>query len=163
MQVEYKHYVYTVTFIVNTTENFISHLHCNQRSSGAYHSTRATNRVNFSNVIILINSWCITILLRKATIWHENNFIIRSVNFFSFSFLFLFTLPQSKIYTPRDLQTKCRWSDACRGSNSLWTSTLDRYTKGGPPWMCGPHNVRASAEDNTGHNTDKGHTPNPRT
>ena len=29
--------------------------------------------------------------------------------------------------------------------------------------MCGQHNVRASAEDNKGHNTDKGHTPNPRT
>ena len=29
--------------------------------------------------------------------------------------------------------------------------------------MCGQHNARASAEDNTGQNTDKGHTPNPRT
>ena len=29
--------------------------------------------------------------------------------------------------------------------------------------MCGQHNVRASAKDNTGQNTDKGHTPNPRT
>ena len=29
--------------------------------------------------------------------------------------------------------------------------------------MCGQHNVRASAEDRTGQNTDKGDTPNPRT
>ena len=29
--------------------------------------------------------------------------------------------------------------------------------------MCGQHNVSASAEDNTGQNTDKGHTPKPRT
>ena len=29
--------------------------------------------------------------------------------------------------------------------------------------MCGQHNVRAFAEDNTGQNTDKGHTSNPRT
>ena len=29
--------------------------------------------------------------------------------------------------------------------------------------MCGQHNVRASAEDNTGQNTDNEHTPNPRT
>ena len=29
--------------------------------------------------------------------------------------------------------------------------------------MCGQHNVRASAEDNTGQNTDKEHTPNPTT
>ena len=28
--------------------------------------------------------------------------------------------------------------------------------------MCGQHNVRASAEDNTRQNTDKGHTPKPR-
>ena len=29
--------------------------------------------------------------------------------------------------------------------------------------MCAQHNVRASAGDSTGQNTDKGHTPNPRT
>ena len=29
--------------------------------------------------------------------------------------------------------------------------------------MSGEHNVRASAGDSTGQNTDKGHTPNPRT
>ena len=28
--------------------------------------------------------------------------------------------------------------------------------------MCGQHNVRASDEDSAGQNTDKGHTPNPR-
>ena len=28
--------------------------------------------------------------------------------------------------------------------------------------MCGQHNVRASAGDSIGQNTDKGHTPNPR-
>ena len=28
--------------------------------------------------------------------------------------------------------------------------------------MCGEHDVRASAEDNTGQNTDKGHTLNRR-
>ena len=45
--------------------------------------------------------------------------------------------------------------------------SLDQNTrqihKDGPPWMCGQHNVKASAEDNMGQNTDKGHTPNPRT
>ena len=29
--------------------------------------------------------------------------------------------------------------------------------------MCDQHNVRASAKDSTGQNTDKGHTANPRT
>ena len=28
--------------------------------------------------------------------------------------------------------------------------------------MCGQHNVMATAGDNTGQNTDKGHTPSPR-
>ena len=28
--------------------------------------------------------------------------------------------------------------------------------------MCGQHNVRTSAGDSTGENTDKGHTPNPK-
>ena len=32
------------------------------------------------------------------------------------------------------------------------------YTQRGPPWMCGQHNVRASAGDNTGQNTDNEHT-----
>ena len=31
------------------------------------------------------------------------------------------------------------------------------------PWLCGQHNVMASAGDNTGQNTDKGQTPNSRT
>ena len=45
----------------------------------------------------------------------------------------LFPLPQSRTYTPRDLQAKCRGSDVCRGRNSLWTRTLDRYTRAGFP------------------------------
>ena len=44
--------------------------------------------------------------------------------------------------------------------------SLDQNTrqihKGGPPWMYGHHNVRASAEDNTGQNTKDIH-PKPRT
>ena len=45
------------------------------------------------------------------------------------------------------------------GSNSLWTRTLDRKTRAGFP-ECVVSSVRASAEDNTGQNTD---TLNPRT
>ena len=29
--------------------------------------------------------------------------------------------------------------------------------------MCGQHNLRVFAEDNTRQNTEKGHTPNPKT
>ena len=48
------------------------------------------------------------------------------------------------------------------GINSLWTRTLDLCTRAGLP-ECSQHNVRASAGDNTGQNTGKGHTSNPRT
>ena len=34
--------------------------------------------------------------------------------------------------------------------------------KVGPPWMCGQHNGRVTAGDDTGQNTAKGQTPNPR-
>ena len=34
--------------------------------------------------------------------------------------------------------------------------------KCGPPWMSDQHNVRVTTRDNTGQNTDKGHTPSPR-
>ena len=45
----------------------------------------------------------------------------------------LFTLPQSRTYTPGTYNQNARGSDACRGSNSLWTRTLDRYTRAGLP------------------------------
>ena len=75
----------------------------------------------------------------------------------------LFTLPQSRTYTPTDLHSKCPGSEACRGDQLSLDQNTRQIHKGGPPWMCGQHNGRASAEDNTGQNTDKGHTPNPRT
>ena len=34
--------------------------------------------------------------------------------------------------------------------------------KDGAPWICGQQNVKASARDNTGQDTDKGQTPSPR-
>ena len=74
----------------------------------------------------------------------------------------LFTLPQSRTYTPATYNPNARGSDACRGSNSFLVQNTRQIHKGGPPWMCGQHNVRATAEDNTGQNTDKGYTPNPR-
>ena len=41
----------------------------------------------------------------------------------------LFTLPQSRIYTPGTCNPNAYGSDACSGSNNLWTRTLDRYTR----------------------------------
>ena len=78
--------------------------------------------------------------------------------FFSFFFVYLpshnLGLTPSGTYSPN-----ARRSDACRGSNSLWTRTLDirHIHKGRPPWMCGQHNVRASTGDNTGQNTKDTH------
>ena len=44
--------------------------------------------------------------------------------------------------------------------------TLDQNTrqvqKGGPPWMCGQHNVMATVGHNTGQNVHEGHTLNPK-
>ena len=56
-----------------------------------------------------------------------------SLYLFIYLFLRVFTGPQCRIYTPRDLQPKCPWVRCLRGSNSLWTRTLDRYTRAGLP------------------------------
>ena len=45
----------------------------------------------------------------------------------------LFTLPQSRTYTPGMYNPNARGSDACRGNNSLWTRTLDRYMRASLP------------------------------
>ena len=64
----------------------------------------------------------------------------------------LFILPQSRTYTPRDLQPNARESDACKRSNCLWTRTLDRCTRTGLPecvvsTMSGP--LPKTAQDRT--------------
>ena len=45
----------------------------------------------------------------------------------------LFTLPQSRSYTPGTYNPNARGAGACRESNSLWTRTLNRYTRAGLP------------------------------
>ena len=56
---------------------------------------------------------------------------------YSFLLLRLFTLPQSRtqdpIPPPGTYNPNSRGSDACRGSNSLWTRTLDSYTRASLP------------------------------
>ena len=47
--------------------------------------------------------------------------------------LHLFTLPRCRTYSPGTYNPNARGSDACRRSNSLWTRTLDRYTRAGLP------------------------------
>ena len=53
------------------------------------------------------------------------------IYFVAFFLLRVFILPQSRTYTPGTYNPNARGSDACRGSNCLWTRTLDRYTRAG--------------------------------
>ena len=41
--------------------------------------------------------------------------------------------PKSMTYTPGTYNPNARGPDPCRGSNSLWNRTLDRYTRAGLP------------------------------
>ena len=76
--------------------------------------------------------------------------------FFSFFLSLLFTLPQCRTYNPNVLG-----SDAYRESNRLWTRKLDIY-QGRASLNVWSAQCQASAGNNTGQNTDKGHTPSPR-
>ena len=51
------------------------------------------------------------------------------------SFFFFAYLPSLKLglTPPGTYKPNGRGSDACRGSNSLWTRTLDRYRRAGLP------------------------------
>ena len=48
-----------------------------------------------------------------------------------------------------------------RGATDCGPDTRQKHS-GVPSRMCGQHNVRATARDNTGKNKDNGHTPNTR-
>ena len=64
---------------------------------------------------------------------------------------------------PGTYNLNTRGSDAYRGA-TVFGPEYQTDTQGrASPNVCGQHNVSASAEDNTGQNTDKGHTPYPRT
>ena len=84
--------------------------------------------------------------------------------FFLFFFFFAYLpSPTLGLTRPGTYNPNARGSDACRGSHCLLTRTLDRYTRACLPecvvsTMSGP-----SPKTNTGRNTEKGHTPNPRT
>ena len=70
------------------------------------------------------------------------------------SFFFFIYLPSPNLGpAPPGLTTQMLVEE----QQSLNQNTRQIY-KDGPPWMCGQHDVRASAEGNTGQNTDQGHT-----
>ena len=86
-------------------------------------------------------------------------FLIISNFFFFFPYLpspnLRLTLPRLTIQMPMD--------QMLAGEQQSLDQNTRQIHKDGSPWMCGQHGDRASAEDNTGQNTSKGHTPNPRT
>ena len=53
-------------------------------------------------------------------------FIISDILYVSFFLSMLFTLSQCRSYTPGTYNPNAHASDACRGSNKLWTRTLDK-------------------------------------
>ena len=84
---------------------------------------------------------------------------------FFLSFVFLH-LPSSNLGLthPGTYNPNARGSDACKGSNCLWTGTLDRYTRAGLPecvvsTMSGP--LPETAQERS--QIKDTHTPNPRT
>ena len=57
-----------------------------------------------------------------------------SFSFLSFFSSFLLSFPNVGLSThPGSYKSNARGSDACKGSNSLWTRTLDRYARAGLP------------------------------
>ena len=68
----------------------------------------------------------------------------------------------SVIYPPHyRIYTLARGSDACKGSNGLWTRTLDRNTRAGLP-ECVVWTMPGPPSQGQHRTEDKGHTPSPR-
>ena len=87
------------------------------------------------------------------------------VFFFFFFFFFFFTYlpsPNLGITPPGTYKPNARGSDACRGNNSLWIRALERYTRAVFP-ECVVSTISGPPPKKNRTNTDKGHTPNPRT
>ena len=93
------------------------------------------------------------------------NIKIRKEVVMTFCFLYFFfrclPFPNLELTTPGTYKPNSRGSDACRGSNSLWTRTLDGYTRAGIP-ECVVRTMSGPPPETTQDNTDKEHTPNPR-
>ena len=87
------------------------------------------------------------------------------VYFFFFFLFFLFAYlpsPNLGLTSPGTYNPNARGSNACRGSNSLWTRTLDRYTRAGLP-ECVSSTMSGPPPKTTQDRTQRTHTPNPRT
>ena len=82
------------------------------------------------------------------------------LSFFSFFFKYL-SSPNLGLTPPGSHNPNARESDACRGSNCLWTRTLDRYIRAGLP-ECVVSTMSGLPPKTARQITDKGKTPNPR-
>ena len=83
--------------------------------------------------------------------------------FSNFFFFFIAYLPSHNLglTPPGNYKPNARGSDACRGNNSLWTKTLDRYTRAGLP-ECVVSTMSGPPPKTTQDRTQR-YTPNPRT
>ena len=86
---------------------------------------------------------------------NKNSLLLNPIFFFFFAYL---PSPNLGLTPPGAYNPNARGSDACRGSNNLWTRTLDRYTRAGV-WSAQCQGLR-QRQHRTEH---KGHTPNSRT
>ena len=77
-----------------------------------------------------------------------------SLSFFLYQ---LFILPNEGLTPPGSCNPKCM-----QRKHGLWTRALGSNTRAGLPAICGQQNVRATARNKTGQNTDKGHISSPR-
>ena len=71
--------------------------------------------------------------------------------FLSFSVIYP---PQCRTYTSRDLQPKCPWVRCLLGEQQTVDQNTKQIQKGGPPWICGQHNVKVTSRVNTGQTQD---------
>ena len=83
----------------------------------------------------------------------EAHFIIL---FFSFFVIYLPSPNLQLTPPPGTYNANTRGSDACKGEEQSLDQNTRQIHKGGPPGMCGQHNVKASAGVHTGQNTDTG-------
>ena len=69
--------------------------------------------------------------------------------------------PKVGLTPPGTSNQNVHGSDACK-EHRFCTRKLDKCTREDLTEICGQYNVTVTARDNTGQNTDKGHTPSPK-
>ena len=120
-------------------------------------------------ILCLIQCWSLHLHsssfdLNRLCLKNKMLFGLKQIDFLSlflpFFFLpLLFTLPQCRTYSPPGLTTQMPVGQMLvEGAKQTVDQNTRQTHKVGPPWIYNQHNGRVTAGDNTGQNTDKGHT-----